>query len=124
MTTTDDLLYPRSRFEVLRTLFLSSEPVPLREISYRSELMVGSVQTVLRKLVDEKIVRARKVKGRPYYELADTRWRGILAPLIAALTNCQLALSATEYQRRAFSMLTRLDERRHIIQHAKRSIAR
>jgi DNA-binding transcriptional regulator GbsR (MarR family) len=117
-----DLLYPRTKFEVLRTLYYANAPVPLREISYRANIVVGSVQTALKSLLREKIVSRKDFKGRHYYQLSNAEFHDALVRLLQVLEPSELQEQAKCIQDRARSLLPQLEERNKIIEHARRSL--
>ena len=117
-----DLFYPRTKFEVLRTLFYTDTPVPLREISYRSNLVVGSVQTALKTLLREKIVSRENRNNRTYYRLSNLRVKEGLSKILKVLESFQLHEQTKSIQHRATNLLSQLEERNRIISNARRSL--
>jgi len=117
-----NILYPRSKFETLRTLYYAAHPIPIREISYRSGLLVGSVQSGLAMLLREKIITRRKLRGRPYFELANSKVQEGLSSLLTVLTSHQLQSEASLLNEKAVSILPVLEERNSLIQHARKAL--
>jgi len=52
----EELISPRTRFKVLRTLNYSETPISLHEIADRAELVIGPVQTAVSWLLEAKII--------------------------------------------------------------------
>ena len=67
-----DILYPQSRFEVLRTLHQSPSAVSLREISYRSEIVLTSVQRAIEFLLKKKVIAKKKVGQKVYFQITNS----------------------------------------------------
>ena len=116
-----DFLYPQTKFEVLRTLYLANSPVPLREIAYRSNLVVGSVQTALKMLLNENFISSKNLNNRKYYQL-NFEIKETLAKVIKALEPVQLQEQIKSIQKRAINLLPQLEERNNIITNARLSL--
>ena len=116
------LLYPRTKFEVLRTLYLAHAPVPLREIAYRSNLVVGSVQSALKRLLKEKIIEFKSSNNRTYYQLNIPQVREMMAKLLSLLEPDQKQEEIESIQDRAIKLISQLEERSSIIKRAKQSL--
>lgn len=116
------LLYPRTKFEVLRTLYFANAPVPLREIAYRSNVIVGSAQTALKVLLKEKIISRESLNNRTYYRLHNPHVQELLAKVLHVLEPAQLQEQIESTQRRAIHLLPQLEERNNIITRARQSL--
>ncbi len=58
-----------STFKVLRALFLSPEAVSLRELAYRTDLLVRSVQLVIDKALSDDLVIVEDQGYRKFYAI-------------------------------------------------------
>ena len=115
-------LYPRTKFEVLRTLFHSYGSTPLREIAYRSNLTIGSVQTAIKALLKEKIIVSKKINNRTFYQITNNKAYEILLSIFKIINDNHLQKKAEILNLRANKILSLLEERNKIIAKARRSI--
>jgi DNA-binding transcriptional regulator GbsR (MarR family) len=56
-------------FQVLRALFVSPQPVSLRELMHRSDLQLRSVQLVVEKLLESELIYAEDAGYRKFFAL-------------------------------------------------------
>lgn len=115
-----DLLYPQSRFEVLRTLHQSSEAVSLREISYRSQLVLNNVQRAVEFLLREECISKTKVGQRIYYQISNEEVSSFMDSLLKVLEPFEIQSRSHALSDRALELLDTIEERSSIITHAKR----
>lgn len=114
-----DFLFPQSRFEVLRTLHKSPSAVSVREISYRSKVVLHSVQRALAFLTEKKVVSKKTDKQRVYYYLSNSEVSEFVSSLIKALEPFEIKARADALQDRSLELLNKIDERTQMIKHAK-----
>ena len=120
--TADDLIYPRTRFKVLRTLNYSETPMSLHEISERADLIIGSAQTALSWLLKAKIVSIQKLDNRTYYQLKNKSAKEIISKIQDVLEPIELQERAKQFQARARNLLEDLEDRRTIVEIARSSV--
>jgi predicted transcriptional regulator len=117
-----NLLYPKAKFEVLRTLALAHGPVPLREIAYRSGLQIGSVQSSLRTLLKDDLVESCTLDNRLYYSLPDNEVKMCVLRILKIFEPYVLQSKALLVRVRAANLLQQLEERHKIIEFARESL--
>lgn len=120
----DDLLYPRSKFQVLRALHNSSTPICLHEIAERADLVVGSVQTSLDWLLKRRIVSKQRLSNRTYFRLSNKTVKDVLSKLLAVLEPIELQDRSRQYQHRAMRLLSDIDDANSMIEKARGSMKR
>ena len=122
--TPHELLYPQSRFEVLRTLHLSASAVSLREISYRSGVVLHNVQRAIKFLLQKKIISKKIVDQRAYYQISDPKVKEFIASFLGVLEPYEIKARAESLKVRSAGLLDKLEERSSIIRHAKGQMKR
>jgi len=117
-----DILYPRSRFEVLRTLHHSPSAVSMREISYRSSVVLNNVQRAIEFLIKNKIVSKKKIDHRIYYQISNSEVTQFIASILERLEPFEIKAKALSFKERSTDLIDQIEERTRMIQHAKRSL--
>lgn len=118
----EDLIYPRSRFQVLRTLNYSETPISLHEIVDRSGLVVGSVQSALSWLLEAKVISTQKLNNRRCFRIKNKSVIEIVSKLQNVLAPMELQERAKQYQNRARNLLEDIEDRVRIIHKARSSM--
>jgi len=116
-----EILYPQSRFEVLRTLHQSSAAVSVREISYRSDVVLNNVQRAIEFLLKKKIISKKKVDQKIYYRISDSEVSNFVASILNALEPFEIKARADSLKVRSIDLIAKIEERSSMIQHAKRT---
>lgn len=124
MIQIEHLLYPRSKAEVLKTLYLANSPVPLRELAYRSNLVLGSVQSALASLLKDRVVKREKRGNRTYFELISPEAKALVAEIIKLSEITDLKERALLLNKRSQRILPEIEERVAIINHARKSLTK
>jgi len=117
-----DILYPRSRFEVLRTLHYSPSAVSLREISYRSSVVLNSVQRAIKFLIKNKIISKKKIDHRVYYQISNSEVTQFMTGILERLEPFEIRAKASSLKDRSTVLIDQIEQRTRMIQHAKRSL--
>jgi predicted transcriptional regulator len=120
----EEILYPQSRFEVLRTLHKSSEAVSLREISYRSQVVLNNVQRAVEFLLSKKFISKKKVDQRIFYQITNEEVSSFLDSLLKVLEPFEIQSRSHALNERALELLDTMEERSSMITHAKRKSGR
>jgi len=116
-----DILYPQSRFEVLRTLHQSSSAVSVREISYRSNVVLNNVQRAIEFLLREKVISKKKVDQKIYYCISNPEVSKFISNILNTLEPFEIKARADRLKDRSIDLIEKLEERTRMIQHAKRT---
>ena len=116
-----EILYPHSRFEVLRTLHQSSSAVSLREISYRSDVVLNNVQRAIEFLLKKKIIAKKKLDQKIYYHISNSEVSNFLSSILNALEPFEIKAKADSLKDRSIDLIDKIEERSSMIQHAKRT---
>ena len=69
MKTICDIFTSRAVVRVLRTLYLQSEPIPLRHVAHISDLPIFSVQNAVKKLMQNRLISQSKRDNNVLFEL-------------------------------------------------------
>lgn len=115
-----DILYPQSRFEVLKVLYLSPSAVSLREISYRSDVVLNNVQRAVEFLLKEKFLLKKKIGQRICYEISDSGVSDFVGSVIELIEPYRISARAEALKERSLELLDTIEERSGLIRHAKR----
>jgi hypothetical protein len=116
----EDLLYPRSRFQVLRILNQADAPVSLSVIADRANLVIGSVQQAVSWLMQEKVLSVQRESNRTCYKIRSEAAKEIVSKITEVLEAIEITQRAKQFQFRARNLLEDLDDRRCMNSHAKR----
>ena len=116
-----DILYPQSRFEVLRTLHQSACAVSVREISYRSDIVLNNVQRAIKFLLEKKIISKKKVAQKIYYHISDSEVSQLMSNILNALEPFEIKAKADSLRNRSVDLIDKIEERSRMIQHAKQT---
>lgn len=116
-----DLLYPQSRFEVLRTLHQSPSAVSMREISYRSNVVLKNVQRAIEFLLEEKVVARKKVGQKVYFHIINSEVSNFVASILETLQPFEIKAKANYLKDNSVNLIDTIDERTSMIEHAKRT---
>ena len=119
-----ELLYPRTRFEVLKALHNSPSGVPLREIAYRSDVVVSNVQRAIEYLLAKKFIAAKKVENRIYYFISNKKVDELVSNIIKIFEPFEIEFKseAKALKERSKYLVKNIDERAKIIRKAKESL--
>lgn len=118
----EDILYPRTRFQVLRVLNQANAPVSLSVIADRAELVIGSVQQAVSWLLEKQIVSVQKNTNRTCYKITSKSVREIVSKITDVLEAIEIKERSKQYQDRARNLLEDIDDTRGMISHARRSM--
>ena len=118
----EDLIYPRTRFQVLRILNTADAPVSLSAIADRADLVIGSVQQAVTWLTEQKLVSVHKNANRMCYKITNKSVKEIISKVTEVLESFEIKERSKQYQNRARNLLKDLDDRRDLITHARSSI--
>jgi predicted transcriptional regulator len=118
----ESLVYPRSRFQVLRVLHQAGAPVSLAAIADRAGLVIGSVQQAVKWLLEEKIISLQRDGNRTCYKIIDKSAGEIVAKIADVLEAIEITERSKQYQARAKGLLGDIDQRRAMIFHARSSM--
>jgi len=116
-----DILYPRSRFEVLRTLYQSPSAVSLREITYRSEIVLTSVQRAIEFLLNKKVIAKKKVGQKLYFHITNNEVSNFVSSILQALEPFEIKAKANSLKNNSVDLIDTIEERSNMIEHAKSS---
>ena len=114
-----NILYPQSRFEVLRTLCRSPTAVSVREISYRSNVALNNVQRAIEFLLKKKVLSRKKVDQKIYYHISDSEVSKLVSSISDALEPFEIRARADSLKDRSIDLIDKLEERSRMITHAK-----
>jgi len=117
-----DILYPQSRLEVLRTLHRAPFAVSMREISYRSNVVLNNVQRAIKFLLKSKIISKKKVDHKFYYQISNTEVAKFLAGILETLEPFEIKAKSMALKERSIYLIDQIEERARMIKHAKRSL--
>ena len=120
MMNPQEILYPQSRFNVLRTLYKSSEAVSLREISYRSDVVLNNVQRAVEFLLERKFISKKRVGQKIYYQISNVEVSDFISSVVTVLEPFELKARNETLGDRALEILDTIEERSNMITHAKR----
>jgi predicted transcriptional regulator len=115
----EDIIYPQSRFEVLRTLHRSPSAVSVREISYRSNVVLNNVQRAIKFLLKEKVISKKKGGRKIYYHISNLEVSKLVASILDAVEPFEIKAKADALKDRSIDLIDRLEERSRMIKHAK-----
>ena len=118
----EDLIYPRTRFQVLRILNTADAPVSLSAIADRADLVIGSVQQAVTWLTEQKLDSVHKNANRMCYKITNKSVKEIISKVTEVLESFEIKERSKQYQNRARNLLKDLDDRRDLITHARSSI--
>lgn len=118
----EDLLYPRTRFQVLRILNQADAPVSLSVISERAGLVIGSVQQAINWLMQEKVLSVQIDSNRTCYRIKSEAAKEIISKISEVLESIEIKQRTKQFQVRARNLLEDLDDRRRMTSHAKRAM--
>jgi DNA-binding MarR family transcriptional regulator len=116
-----ELLYPRTRFEVLRAIH-SSPPVPLREIAYRADVVVSNVQRAIKYLLKRKFISVKKIDNRICYQISNQKIEELVSSIIKVLEPFEIENRSKDVTERSSRLVKILDERSNLIRRAKGSL--
>lgn len=117
----EDLLYPQSRFEVLRTLHQSPSAVSMREISYRSNVALKNVQRAIKFLLEEKVVTRKKVGQKVYFHIINSEVSNFVSSILETLQPFEIKAKANDLKDNSVNLIDTIEERTSMIEHAKRT---
>lgn len=117
----EDLLYPQSRFEVLRTLHQSPSAVSMREISYRSNVVLKNVQRAIKFLLEEKVVTRKKVGQKVYFHIINSEVSNFVSSILETLQPFEIKAKANDLKDNSVNLIDTIEERTSMIEHAKRT---
>lgn len=117
-----DIIYPQSRFEVLRTLCRAPSAVSLREISYRSNVVLNNVQRAIEFLLKQKVISRKKVNQKIYYHISNMEVMKLVSSISDALEPFEIKAKAHSLRSRSLDLIDKLEERSRMIKHAKRTL--
>lgn len=117
-----ELLYPRTRFEVLRALQTSPDAVPLREIAYRADVVVSNVQRAIEYLLEKKFICAKNINNRTCYKISNCKVEELISGIIKLLEPLEIESRIEDVDKRSYSLVKNIDERSEMIRKAKASI--
>lgn len=115
----EELISPRTRFKVLRTLNYSETPISLHEIADRAELVIGPVQTAVSWLLEAKIISVKKLGNRTYFQIKDRSAIEIVSNVQDILGPLELKVRAKQYQNRAKNLFDDIGDRTVMIKKAR-----
>lgn len=116
-----DILYPQSRFEVLRTLHQSPSAVSVREISYRSNVVLKNVQRAIKFLLEEKVIARRKIGQKVYFHITNSEVSNFISSILETLQPFEIKAKANDMKDNSVDLIDTIDERTSMIEHAKRT---
>ncbi len=106
---------------IIRCLYLSDFPVPLREIAYRTNLQIRTVQLILEKFLKEKIVRKKRKGQRTSYTInKEDPYIILLNEFIEKQNMMELNLASQEYSERATNALPNIVKMYELVTRGKR----
>jgi len=117
-----DLLYPRTRFEVLRTLHQSPSAISLREIACRADVAVSNVQRAVEFLLNCKFISAKKVKNRICYEISNKKADDLVSSIIKLFEPLEIEHKSELTKERSARLVKSIEERSNLIRKAKVSL--
>ncbi len=117
-----DILYPHSRFEVLRALYRSSSAVSVREISYRSDVVLNNVQRAIKFLLKKKIISKKKIDQKIYYQISNSEVSKLVSSILDVLEPFEIKAKADSLKDRSIDLIDKLEERSKMIKHAKNTL--
>lgn len=116
-----ELLYPRTRFEVLRALH-TAPSVPLREIAYRTDVVISNVQRAIEYLLKRKFISAKKIDNRICYQISNRKIDELVSSIIKVLEPFEIENRSEDVSERSLRLVKTLDERSNMIRKAKTSL--
>lgn len=124
MLTLSQILTNQSRMQVMRSLLLSSSPVSLRELSYRTDTPLRSVQIILKVFLKEKIVKRHKLRNRTFYQAINETANVILIrEFIDKINVLNIQTNSLKYFPRAKYVLKSLTDMKDLVSRARKDYA-
>lgn len=118
----EDILYPRTRFQVIRVLNQANAPVSLSVIADRAELVIGSVQQAVSWLLEKGVLSVQKHLNRTCYKITNGSVKEIVSKIAEVLEEIEIKERSKQYQGRARKLLEDIDDRREMTSNARRSM--
>jgi DNA-binding transcriptional regulator GbsR (MarR family) len=106
----EELIYPQTRYLVLRTLYYANSPITLSEVTDRSAIVLGSVQTALGWLVKKKIISKKIVDRKKLYWISNKTAYTILDKLIKLIDSIKIEQNSERYQFKAKKLFSDIEE--------------
>ncbi len=114
-------IFSTTNLEIIRCLYLSDFPVPLREIAYRTNLQIRTVQLALQKFLKQKIVqKKRQGQWTSFTIRKDDPYIILINEFIEKQNIIELNLASTRYSERATYALPNILNMYELVTRAKK----